>query len=399
MRRIITEHVACQLDAAPDSAGLDQRFFVQIDPAKCTGCSDCKKHCPTNAIYGDTGLTHRIFHAEPCLHCGQCLIHCPEGAIFETCSWLEEVEQRLADSESICVALPAPSLRYSLGECFGLAPGSNVYGQLLSALSTLGFQHVWDTAFAADVTIWEEGTEFLQRLQNSGILPQFSTCCASWQKYVEFFQPELLPHLSSCKSPVAINGRLAKTYGANRFNYPPEKIYTVALMPCIAKKYEALRPELTVNGSRDLDAVLTTRELAWLLQKKHLDLPKLSPGLSDPLMGEATPGVRFGFGGGVIQNVASFVWQKLTASSIDWSKLQVTRRLAGFIEYQMSVLNYHLRFAALCGSEKLEEICAAVKNGTAPWQFIEVMICPKGCINGGGQPLLPAVLHSAQLHE
>lgn len=399
MKSLIAEHITYQLDSAPDTENLDQRFFVQIDPEKCTGCSDCKKHCPTNAIYGDTGLTHRIFHAEPCLHCGQCLIHCPAGAIYETCTWLDEVERRLAEPDTICIAMPAPSLRYSLGECFGLKPGANIYNQLLSALSALGFSHIWDTAFAADVTIWEEGTEFLDRLQNGGLLPQFSTCCSSWQKYVEFFQPEILPHMSSCKSPLAINGRLAKTYGADRFNYPPSKIYTVALMPCIAKKYEALRPELVANGIRDIDAVLTTRELAWLMQKNHLDLPNLPPGLADTLMGEAAPGVRFGFGGGVIQNIASFVWQKLTGNPMDWANLRVTRRLTGLIEYEMKVLDKQLRFAALCGGDKFEEVCTAVKNGALPWHFIEFMACPKGCINGGGQPLLPAIIHSIQIHS
>lgn len=389
MQKIIIDHIPCEMTAPVPDGNLEEKFFVQIDGEICAGCGTCQKFCPTGAIYGEAGLTHKIIHPEPCLHCGQCLINCPEGAIYETCSWLPEVEKKLNDPGAICIAMPAPSLRYTIGESFGSRPGWNLHGQLLSAFPMLGFAHVWDTEFAADVTIWEEGSEFLQRLENNGPFPQFGTCCSSWQKYIEYFYPDLIPHLSCSKSPIAINGRLAKTYGADRFGHDPAKIYTVAILPCISKKYEALRPELGFDGMRDIDAVLTGRELAWLLRKRDIDLPNLPAGMPDTLMGESSGGRLFGQGGGVVITLSRYVWQKCIGSKPDANIPKIRSINQGLIEYEMKLNDKNIRLAAVQGGANFASICEAARAKTAPWHFVEFMACPGGCVNGGGQPLLP----------
>lgn len=391
MQKLIIDHIAYEIHLPEAGDNLDQQFFVQIDPEKCNGCGVCQKICPTNAIYGETGVTHKIIHAEPCLHCGQCLLNCPHAAIYETCSWLAQVEEKLADPESICIAMPAPSLRYAIGESFGYKPGWNLHDQLLNAFPKLGFAHTWDVEFAADVTIWEEASEFMERIENNGLLPQFSTCCSSWQKYIEFFYPELLPHLSSCKSPIAINGRLAKTYGADRFGYDTSKLYTVAMLPCISKKYEMLRPELAMDGTRDVDAILTTREVAWLLQKHDIDLPNLPAGMTDTLMGESSGGVLFGRSGGVAQSLSRFVWQRIMGKKPDQNILKYKSVTSQMTEFEMRIHGKTLRLASVQGAENFARVCEKVKAGTAPWHFVEFMACAGGCVNGGGQPLLPDI--------
>lgn len=389
MQRINLDLISCEMAVPEVDDNLEQKFFVQIDPEKCTGCGVCQKHCPTEAIYGEIGISHKIIHPEPCLHCGQCLVHCPQGAIYELWSWLPLLEQKLASPQTACVAMPAPSLPYTIGEAFGSRPGRNMRSQLLNALPKLGFQHIWDMAFAADVTIWEEASEFIWRLENHGLFPMFSTCCSSWQKYVEYFYPDLLPHLSSVKSPLAIAGRLAKTYGADRFGHNAEEMYTVAILPCISKKYEALRPELAIDGMRDIDAVLTVRELAWLLHKHNIDLPNLPAGLPDILMGEAGGGTLFGRSGGVTRALSRFVWQKIMDAKPAANILKIRSITPAMTEYELVIHDMKLRLAAVYGASHFAGICEAARAGTAPWHFVEFMACPSGCVNGGGQPPLP----------
>ena len=300
MPRIAMEHIEYELNVPPQGANGDKMFFVQIDAEKCIGCDTCQEYCPTGAIVGETGLAHKVAHVEPCINCGQCLTHCPENAIYEVQTWVPELREKLKDKNVKCIAMPAPSVRYALGEAFGLAPGSVTTGKMLSALKALGFAHCWDTEFAADVTIWEEASEFVARLGEKKDLPQFTSCCPGWQKYAETFYPDLLPHFSSCKSPIGMNGPLAKTYGAEKLKYDPKQIYAVSIMPCIAKKYEGLRPELAASGLHDIDATLTTRELAYLIRQAGIDFNKLPDGQRDSLMGESTGGATiFGVSGGI----------------------------------------------------------------------------------------------------
>ena len=397
MPRIEMEHIAYELNVPPQGADGDKMFFVQIDPEKCIGCDSCQEYCPSGAIYGETGLTHKIAHPEPCINCAQCLTHCPEMAIDEVQTWVPELQKKLQDKSVKCIAMPAPSVRYALGEAFGLAPGSVTTGKMLAALKQLGFSNCWDTEFAADVTIWEEASEFVERLGAKRDLPQFTSCCPGWQKYAETFYPDLLPHFSSCKSPVAMNGRLAKTYGAEKAKYDPKSLYTVSIMPCVAKKYEGLRQEYAQNDLRDIDATLTTRELAYMIRQAGIDFNKLPDGQRDSLMGESTGGATiFGVSGGVMEAALRYAYQAVTGKRPESWDFKQVRGLKGLKEYTVTVNGIELHLAVVHGAKRFAQVCDEVRAGKSPYHFIEFMACPGGCVCGGGQPIMPNVLQSAE---
>ena len=397
MPRIEMEHIAYELNVPPQGADGDKMFFVQIDPEKCIGCDSCQEYCPSGAIYGETGLTHKIAHPEPCINCAQCLTHCPEMAIYEVQTWVPELQKKLQDKSVKCIAMPAPSVRYALGEAFGLAPGSVTTGKMLAALKQLGFSNCWDTEFAADVTIWEEASEFVERFGAKRDLPQFTSCCPGWQKYAETFYPDLLPHFSSCKSPVAMNGRLAKTYGAEKAKYDPKSLYTVSIMPCVAKKYEGLRQEYAQNDLRDIDATLTTRELAYMIRQAGIDFNKLPDGQRDSLMGESTGGATiFGVSGGVMEAALRYAYQAVTGKRPESWDFKQVRGLKGLKEYTVTVNGIELHLAVVHGAKRFAQVCDEVRAGKSPYHFIEFMACPGGCVCGGGQPIMPNVLQSAE---
>ena len=397
MPRIEMEHIAYELNVPPQGADGDKMFFVQIDPEKCIGCDSCQEYCPSGAIYGETGLTHKIAHPEPCINCAQCLTHCPEMAIYEVQTWVPELQKKLQDKSVKCIAMPAPSVRYALGEAFGLAPGSVTTGKMLAALKQLGFSNCWDTEFAADVTIWEEASEFVERLGTKRDLPQFTSCCPGWQKYAETFYPDLLPHFSSCKSPVAMNGRLAKTYGAEKAKYDPKSIYTVSIMPCVAKKYEGLRKEYAEHDLRDIDATLTTRELAYMIRQAGIDFNKLPDGQRDSLMGESTGGATiFGVSGGVMEAALRYAYQAVTGKRPESWDFKQVRGLKGMKEYTVTVNGIELHLAVVHGAKRFAKVCDEVRAGKSPYHFIEFMACPGGCVCGGGQPIMPNMLQSAE---
>lgn len=397
MPRIEMEHIAYELNVPPQGADGDKMFFVQIDPEKCIGCDSCQEYCPSGAIYGETGLTHKIAHPEPCINCAQCLTHCPEMAIYEVQTWVPELQKKLQDKSVKCIAMPAPSVRYALGEAFALAPGSVTTGKMLAALKQLGFSNCWDTEFAADVTIWEEASEFVERLGAKRDLPQFTSCCPGWQKYAETFYPDLLPHFSSCKSPVAMNGRLAKTYGAEKAKYDPKSLYTVSIMPCVAKKYEGLRQEYAQNDLRDIDATLTTRELAYMIRQAGIDFNKLPDGQRDSLMGESTGGATiFGVSGGVMEAALRYAYQAVTGKRPESWDFKQVRGLKGLKEYTVTVNGIELHLAVVHGAKRFAQVCDEVRAGKSPYHFIEFMACPGGCVCGGGQPIMPNVLQSAE---
>ena len=397
MPRIEMEHIAYELNVPPQGADGDKMFFVQIDPEKCIGCDSCQEYCPSGAIYGETGLTHKIAHPEPCINCAQCLTHCPEMAIYEVQTWVPELQKKLQDKSVKCIAMPAPSVRYALGEAFGLAPGSVTTGKMLAALKQLGFSNCWDTEFAADVTIWEEASEFVERLGAKRDLPQFTSCCPGWQKYAETFYPDLLPHFSSCKSPVAMNGRLAKTYGAEKAKYDSKSLYTVSIMPCVAKKYEGLRQEYAQNDLRDIDATLTTRELAYMIRQAGIDFNKLPDGQRDSLMGESTGGATiFGVSGGVMEAALRYAYQAVTGKRPESWDFKQVRGLKGLKEYTVTVNGIELHLAVVHGAKRFAQVCDEVRAGKSPYHFIEFMACPGGCVCGGGQPIMPNVLQSAE---
>ena len=396
MERIIMEHIGYVPHVPEAGANPDSMFFVQVDKDRCIGCDTCQEYCPTGAIFGDVGREHVVLHPEACINCGQCLTHCPEMAIYEEQTWLPELEQKLKQQDIRCIAMPAPAVRYALGDCFGLPVGAVSTGKMLAALKALGFAHCWDTEFAADVTIWEEASEFVERLLNKQTLPQFTSCCPGWQKYAETFYPELLPHFSSCKSPVGMNGALSKTYGAQRKNYDPAKVYTVSIMPCIAKKYEGLRPELASSGQRDIDGTITTRELAYLIKKAGIDFAKLPDGGRDSLMGESSGGATiFGVTGGVMEAALRFAYERVMGKKPETWDFVSVRGLDGMKEATVTLKGIEIKVAVVHGAKRFKKICDEVKAGTSPYHFIEFMACPGGCVCGGGQPIMPTLIGRA----
>jgi len=385
-------------DQAPDpKANPDELFFIQIDPEKCIGCDTCQEYCPTGAVFGESGDAHSIPHKELCINCGQCLTHCPVGAIYEVQSWVGEIEKKLKAPEIKVIAMPAPAVRYGLGDCFGMPVGSVTTGKMLSAFRQLGFDHVWDNEFGADVTIWEEGTEFVKRLtkQIDKPLPQFTSCCPGWHKYVESLYPELFPHLSSCKSPIGMISALAKTYGPDKEGYSRDKIYTVSVMPCTAKKYEGMRADLWSSGYKDIDATIDTRELAYMIKKAGIDFNGLPDGKRDGLMGESTGGATiFGVSGGVMEAALRFAYQAVTGEEPASWDFTMVRGLKGLKEGTVTIGDVKVRVAVLHGAKRFAQVCEMLKKGESPWHFIEFMACPGGCVMGGGQPIMPGVLEA-----
>ncbi|MDR2051481.1 MAG: [FeFe] hydrogenase, group A [Deltaproteobacteria bacterium] len=396
--RVVMEGIYYENSWPAPGTDPDDLYFVEIDEEKCIGCDTCQTYCPTGAIWGDTGDAHKIAFREICVNCGQCLTHCPENAIYETQSWVGEVNRMLAAKSKKVIAMPAPAVRYALGDCFGLSVGTVSTDKMFSALKKLGFDHCWDNEFGADVTIWEEGDEFVKRLTGkiSAPLPQFTSCCPGWHKYVESLYPELLTNLSTAKSPIGMLGALSKTYGPDTRKYRREDVYTVSIMPCTAKKYEGLRPELRSSGYPDIDATIDTRELAYMLKQAGIDLKAMPDGERDPLMGESTGGATlFGVTGGVMEAALRFAYQAVTGREPSSWDFAAVRGLKGVKEAEVVMGDAKIKVAVVHGAKRFKDICEAVKKGEAPWQFIEFMACPGGCVCGGGQPVMPGVMELA----
>jgi len=397
MSRIEMEKIFYEASVPPPGSNLDEKLLVQVDESKCIGCDTCMGYCPTGAITGETGDPHKIVDAAACINCAQCLTHCPVSAIYETVSFIPEIEAKLKDKNVKVIAMPAPAVRYALGDAFGLPVGTVTTEHMLEALNKLGCSNTWDNEFAADVTIWEEGSELLARITKKidKPLPQFTSCCPGWQKYAETFYPELLPHFSSCRSPIGMMGPLAKTYGAKELGYDPKEVYTVSIMPCTAKKFEGMRPELNSSGFRDIDATINTRELAYLLKKNNIDLAKIADGKRDGLMGESTGGATiFGVSGGVMEAALRFAYQALMKKPPESWDFKGVRGLKGIKEATLDIGGTEVRVAVVNGAKRFADVCEQVKAGKSPYHFVEFMACPGGCVMGGGQPIMPTVLQS-----
>ena len=394
--------------------------ILAIDSGRCKGCDDCKRFCPTGAITGMFGTPHSI-DTDRCINCGQCLINCPFGAPYELSDDVDRVMAQLADSSVTVAGIIAPAVRVAVGEEFGMAEGSLVTKRMYGAMRKAGFV-ILDNNYTADLTIMEEGTEFIVRARHAlfgeteegehtpGPLPQFTSCCPAWVRFVELNYPTLLPNLSSAKSPMQMAGALAKTYGARSiWNVPPEKVFSVGIMPCTAKKFEASRPEFAsayrylekegeagaIDPYPDVDAVLTTRDLAALLKKLGIDLSKEAETDGGNALADYTgAGTIFGNTGGVMEAAIRTAYAVLTGQELEPLEFNKVRGLKGVKEASVTLMDtkYNteitVNVAVVNGLNKnMFGLLEDVVQGRSPYHFIEVMNCPGGCINGGGQPI------------
>jgi ferredoxin hydrogenase large subunit len=379
----------------PKPGTADDILFVDVDQSKCIGCKNCTHVCPTGAIRS-TDPSKRwspvhIPYPLLCIYCGQCLVNCPVNAIYERVSFVDEIRKAIADPGKIVVALPAPSIRYALGEEFGMPDGSFVGPKMFSALRKLGFDTVYDVEFGADVTIMEEGTELIGRISGKlkRPLPQFTSCCPGWIRYVETYYPEIISHLSSTKTPAQILGVIAKTWGAEKMGADMKNIYTVAIMPCVSKKFEGLRKEYSVNGSSlpDIDATIDTREISFMIKDAGIDFASLPDSKADDLLGLSTGAATiFGVTGGVMEAMLRLLAEKLDGRNIENVEFTQVRGQKAVREAVITAGGKDIKVAIVSGLKNAKPICEQVKAGKSPYVAIEVMACPGGCVNGGGQP-------------
>lgn len=323
----------------------------------------------------------------PCVMCGQCVKVCPTGALTEK-SDIERVWKALGDPELHVVVQVAPAVRVTIGEMFGQPIGTSMTKKLITALRLLGFDRVFDTNFSADLTIMEEGNELLKRIKEGGTLPMITSCSPGWINYLEYFFPELMEHLSTCKSPQQMFGAVIKTYYAHKMNIPADKIFTVSVMPCTAKKYECSRPEMYSSGYRDVDAVLTTRELGRMLIESGRNIADCEDGVFDDPFGPGSgAGAIFGNTGGVMEAALRTVYEVLTGEELKDLRFTGVRGLEGIKVAEVQLGDRKLSVAAIHSLGHVKEILEDIKSKESPYTFIEIMCCPGGCIGGGGQPI------------
>ncbi len=380
----------------------DVTDYLIRDNSKCILCRRCVAMCnkvQTVAVIGtnERGFKTNVSSAfeeslasSPCVACGQCINVCPTGALREK-SEIEEVKKALADPEKIVVVGSAPAVRATLGEEFGNPIGTNVNGKLFSALRRLGFNYIFDVDFGADMTILEESNELIERITNNGVLPMITSCSPGWVRFLEFYYPELIPNLSTCKSPQQMTGALTKSWWAEKNGIDPKNIYFVSVMPCTAKKTEKNRAHEEVNGIKDIDAVLTTRELAKLIKEKGIIFNELPDEQPDNPLGEFTgAGVIFGTTGGVMEAALRTAAEKLTGKELEKLDFVEVRGMEGIKEASYDLNGTTVKVAVASGLKNARALCEAIRDGKADYQFVEIMCCPGGCINGGGQPILDA---------
>ncbi|MCL2695826.1 MAG: NADH-dependent [FeFe] hydrogenase, group A6 [Clostridiales bacterium] len=380
----------------------DSAVHLVRDNSKCILCRRCAAVCKRVQYVGVIGATERgnlTQIASPfeygladtsCVHCGQCIAVCPTGALTERDD-TDPVWAALANPDQHVVVAPAPSVRAQLGECFGMPIGTNVEGKLIAALRRLGFDKVFGVDTAADVTVMEEGAELIQRLKEGGKLPLISSCSPGWVKFCEYYYPEFIENMSSCKSPQQMFGALTKTWYAERAGLDPKDIFVVTIMPCTAKKFEVRRPGEDATGYPDVDVALTTRELAAMIRRAGIDFNMLPDEAADPAFGVASgAGLIFGASGGVMEAALRTVAEKLTGKPLDKIDFTAVRGVEGIKEAEYDLNGTTVRVAVTSGLSNAAKLLDMVKSGEKDYHFIEVMACPGGCVNGGGQPYQPS---------
>ncbi len=397
---------ALKYEGAYPEAGFDASAPHMIrDNSKCVLCRRCVAACDNQAI-SVIGANARGFDTHigspfelplndfSCVSCGQCIVHCPTGALYEKDD-TAKVFAAINDPEKYVVVNTAPSIRVTLGEAFGNAIGTNVTGKMVAALRRLGFDKVFDTDFSADLTILEEANELLDRINNGGALPLITSCSPGWVKYCEHYYPEQIDHLSSCKSPQQMFGAVTKTWYAEKMNLDPKDIVVVSIMPCTAKKFECGREDQSASGYPDVDYALTTRELARMIETAGINFNLLPDEEFDNPLGEGTgAGVIFGATGGVMEAALRTAVETLTGEELKSLDFTEVRGTEGLKEASYTVAGMEIKVCAASGLKNAQTVMEKIKNGTADYHFVEIMACPGGCVNGGGQPVQPASVHN-----
>ena len=390
-------------------AGVKNEYFVDdLSPSivrdnnKCVLCRRCVSVCQKVQNVGVIGPVNRGFKTAiespwemklsemSCINCGQCIVNCPVGALYEK-DETKAVWDMIRDPELHVVVQPAPAVRAALGEEFGLPMGTSVTGKMATALHRLGFDQVFDTDYGADLTIMEEANELVERITNGGVLPMITSCSPGWIKYCETYHPDFLPNLSSCKSPHEMLGAIIKSYYAEKRGIDPRTIRVVSVMPCTAKKFEARRPEMGHDGMADVDAVITTRELARMIKEAGIAFDQLPDSDFDSLLGESTgAGVIFGATGGVMEAALRTAYETITGKTLENVEFHEVRGIEGIKEAEVQIGDSKVLVAVASGTGNATKLLERVKAGEKPYAFIEVMACPGGCVNGGGQPIVSA---------
>ena len=408
---------SCELQALANEMGIEdiefpgERIIKTIDELspsivrdnnKCILCRRCVAACAKTQGVFAIGMQNRGFKTQvgsefgkslndvACINCGQCIAACPTGALTEKDA-TKEVWAALNDPDKYVVFQTAPAVRVAIGEEFGMPIGTRCTGKMVSAIRRLGADKVFDVDFAADLTIMEEGTELLNRINSGGVLPMITSCSPGWIKYCETFYPDFIPNLSTCKSPNQMQGAVTKTYFAKQNDLDPRDIYVVSVMPCTAKKFEIARPEFGRDGYRDVDANLTTRELARMIRQAGLDFVHLPEEEFDDMLGESSgAGVIFGVTGGVMEVALRTVVDVLTGEDMPRLEYADVRGLEGIKEATVNVNGTDINVAIVHGTANAAKLLNAIRAGEKTYHFIEVMGCPGGCVTGGGQPIVDA---------
>jgi len=412
----------CELQKYAEELGVDSLELKQTkkekvidefspsivrDSTKCILCGRCVNTCKSVQGVGILEFINRGFDTVvapafskslsdvDCLYCGQCVTACPVGALSEK-NDIEKVWDALEDPNLYVIVQTAPAVRAGLGELFEYPMGTRVTGKMVTALKRLGFDKVFDTNFAADLTIMEEGTELLGRIKNGGVLPMITSCSPGWIRYCEYNFPELLDHLSTCKSPQQMFGAIAKSYYAEKFDIDPKKMFVVSIMPCTAKKSEREREEMAVDGLPDVDVSLTTRELGGMIKEARLNFHELPDGNFDKVLGEYTgAGVIFGATGGVMEAALRTVADVLTGEDLEAIEYEAVRGTEGIKEASVDIGDLTVNVAIAHSTSKAKELLESDKFADKFYHFIEIMACPGGCVNGGGQPYVTAEVRNS----